>query len=311
MCLSTKHKNKHNVAKAILFVIVLLGGVGAFIAYFAQGNNAAPLNPKGVIAAQQSHLMFMSASIVMAVAVPTVLLLYFFAWKYRESNNKATYHSEAHHGKLFVVSIWLIPTIAMLVLAIILVPVTRKLDPKKSVVTDRAPITIQVVALRWKWLFLYPEQQIASVNTLTIPKDQPVVFELTADDAPMSSFWIPNLAGQLYAMTGHVNRLNILATQNGDYPGSSAEINGKGFAGMRFITHVTSDQDYKTWLNQVKGSSGGLDMAAYNHLLQPTEDQPAATYSGYADDLYNKVIMKYMGSHAGHDMSSMSHEGQQ
>ena len=291
--------------KAVLFVVVLLGGVGAYIAHFAQGHNAAPLNPKGLVAAEQAHVMFVSAAIVLDIAVPTILLLYYVAWKYRASNGTVAYRSEARQSKTFVFSIWAIPTIAMLVLALILVPVTRKLDPKKQLVSSRTPITIQVIAMRWKWLFLYPDQQIATVNTITIPKDQPVVFELTADDAPMSSFWIPNLAGQLYAMTGHVNHLNMVANQMGDYPGSSAEINGKGFAGMRFSTHVTSDQNFKTWVNQVKARSGELDTTAYAQLVKPSEDMPPSDYSTYADDLYNNVIMKYMGSHSSHEMTAM------
>ena len=293
--LSNKHKNKHAVAKAILFVFVLLGSVGAYIAHFGHGNESQ-LNPKGLVAAQQAHLMFISAFIVLVVIVPTLLLLYFIAWKYRASNSKASYRSEARHTKPFVFTIWAIPTAAMLLLAIILIPVTHKMDPKNQAANGRTPITIQVVALRWKWLFLYPEQQIATVNTITIPKDQPVTFELTADDAPMSSFWIPNLAGQLYAMTGHVNRLSMVASDIGTYPGRSAEINGAGFADMRFTAHVTSEQDFQQWANQVKATSGPLDQSTYGSLSKPTEAVPASSYSTYAPDLYNTIIMKYMGS---------------
>ena len=244
--------------------------------------------------------MYLVTAIVLAVAVPTVAILYMVAWKYRASNDQATYKAKAHDGKYFVFSIWAVPTIAMLLLAVILVPVTHRLDPKKQVGSDKAPITIQVIALRWKWLFLYPEQQIATVNTLTIPKDQPVTFELTADDAPMSSFWIPNLAGQLYAMTGHVNHLNVVANEVGNYPGSSAEINGDGFADMKFNARVTTDQEFNTWVNQVRATSGTLDTAAYSGLVKPSENHIVENYSTYADDLYNKVIMKYLGEHSSH-----------
>ena len=296
--LRRKHKNKLSVAKALLFVFLLVGGVSAYIMHFLKDSNTSTLNPKGSVAAEQTHLIYLVAAIVLGVAVPTLMLLYFTAWKYRASNNKATYEPGAHNGKTFVFSIWAIPTLAMLILALILVPVTRRLDPKKPVDNGRVPITIQVVALRWKWLFLYPEQQIATINNITIPKNQPVTFELTADEAPMSSFWIPNVGGQLYAMTGHVNRLNLMATEIGEYHGASAEINGPGFADMRFTAKVTSDQDFQKWVNQIKRESTQLDESVYNNLRKPSEDQPTASYYPYAPDLYNNVVMKYMDMHA-------------
>ncbi len=301
--------------RAIFIIGALILGVAGYISHFAHGHNAAPLNPKGLVSSEQVRLMFLATTIVILVAVPTLLVLYFVAWKYRASNNRVAYKSESHHTKMFVTGIWLFPTLIMLLLAIILVPITQKLDPKSQASNGKTPLTIQVIALRWKWLFLYPDQQIATVNTVNIPNDRPVSFELTADDAPMSSFWIPNLAGQLYAMTGHVNHLNLLATTNGDYPGNSAEINGKGFAGMRFVTHVTSTSDFNNWIKQTRSKSAELDSSTYARLAEPSEDTPATTYSAYADDLYNKVIMKYMGAHSGHnlknnEMSNMNHQGQ-
>jgi cytochrome o ubiquinol oxidase subunit 2 len=307
--LSTKHKHKHAVAKAILLLCVVLGGLGAYVVHFSKGSTVGPLTTKGPIAAEQANLIYLSVAIVLAVLVPTVLLLYYFAWKYRESNHEATYKPEVHHGKAFVATMWLFPTLVMLVLAGILVPVTRRLDPRTPVDNGTAPMTIQVVALRWKWLFLYPEQQIATVNSLTIPKDQPVTFELTADETPMSSFWVPNLGGMLYAMTGHVNRLNLMATKIGAYSGSSAEINGAGFAGMRFTANVTSKQDFSKWVNQVQYKTNPLDDTVYTNLRQPSEAMPVTSYSTYAPDLYNNILMKYMGDMSGMDMSSMNHEG--
>ena len=302
----TKHKNKLSVTKALLFVFMLVGGVSAYIMYFLKGSNVSTLNPKGAVAAEQANLIYLAVAIVLVVAVPTLVLLYFIAWKYRASNNKATYEPGSGHGKKFVFNIWAIPTLAMLILAIILVPITQRLDPKKPVDNGKAPITIQVVALRWKWLFLYPEQQIATVNNITIPKNQPVTFELTADEAPMSSFWIPNVGGQIYAMTGHVNRLNLMATEIGEYHGASAEINGPGFAGMRFTANVTNDKDFENWVQSLRKESKRLDDSTYTMLRKPSENEPAATYSAYAPDLYNKVVMKYMGTHANHKADNTS-----
>jgi len=294
-----KQPRQHAVLEAILFVSMVVIAVSLYIAHFARRTHSSQLSPAGTIARDQQHLMYVVAGIVLAVAVPTIVLLYFMAWKYRETNAKATYRSETKNSRSFVVMIWGIPIVTILLLAAILVPVTHRLNPKTQAANGKAPITIQVIALRWKWLFLYPDQHIATVNTITIPKDQPISFELTADDAPMSSFWIPKLSGQLYAMTGHVNHLNMVASTPGTYTGSSAEINGAGFADMTFAANVTTYQEFASWVDAVKTAPNQLSQSDYDALMKPSEKVAPSNYSGYADDLYNKVVMKYM-SHMEH-----------
>jgi cytochrome o ubiquinol oxidase subunit 2 len=278
-------------------------GLGALLMVLLHGNDIALLNPKGLIAGQQMNLMLFSAGLLLTIAVPTVFLFYFFAWKYRETNEKATYDPQVRHGKWFVPTMWLLPSVFMLVLAMVMWTSTHRLEPQKPIAAKAKPITIQVVALRWKWLFIYPEQKIATVNYVQVPTDTPVEFELTADDAPMSSFWIPHWGGQLYAMTGHVNRLNLIAETAGDSVGSSAEINGSGFAGMKFTARATSKDDFDLWVrsNQLYGDA--LDAPAYDALAKPSEDNPQAFYSLADTGLYDKVLMKYMGSHG-----NMGHE---
>jgi len=230
------------------------------------------------------------------IAVPTVAFLYHTAWKYRETNPKAGYEPELKRGKLFNVGIWLVPAAFMLTLSVVMWTATHRLQPQKAIASSVKPLTIQVVALRWKWLFIYPEQKIATVNFVQIPKDTPVRFELTADDTPMSAFWIPNLGGMLYAMTGHVNLLNLMAHTPGNYPGSVAEINGAGFAEMRFAAKVSSQEDFDAWVSDTHFAPKTLDEAEYTKLLQPSQGNPAAFYSDYEPGLYDKVLMKYMGS---------------
>ena len=176
-------------------------------------------------------------------------------------------------------------------------PSTHKLDPRRAIASKENPITIQVVALRWKWLFIYPEQKIATVNFVQIPVDTPIEFDLTADETPMSSFWIPQLSGQLYAMTGHTNRLNVMATSKGDYIGKSAEINGAGFAGMKFITHATTRSEFEQWAKEVKTSLNSLDNATYDKLVEPSENNSLAFYNNVDLAIYDKVLMKYGGQH--------------
>jgi cytochrome o ubiquinol oxidase subunit 2 len=284
---------------------LLLIGFGIFelvlvLRYFLRGKNVALLNPKGLIAHQQMNLIFYTVGILLIVAVPTIFLLYFVAWKYRESNNRATYDANQRLTKRGSLGLWAIPTVVVLLLTVVMIPATHRLAPKKVISSDAATLKVQVIALRWKWLFIYPEQKVASLNYLQIPVDIPVTFELTTDEAPMSSFWIPNLGGQLYTMTGHVNRLNLIATTAGEYPGSSAEINGAGFSKMRFTARASSVIEFEQWVQEAKNSNKTLDMPTYKDMVRPSEGNQATLYASYDDALYDTVVAKYTGSSRGH-----------
>lgn len=264
------------------------------------GNDITLFNPKGLIAGEQARLMITIVAIFLGVAVPALFLLYFFAWKYRESNTqvKRTSRSKRH---LSGFSLWIIPCSVLLLMASIMIPATHRLDPHKAISASNQPITIQVVALQWKWLFIYPEQNIASVNFVQLPVDTPVQFNLTADEAPMNSFWIPHLGGQLYAMTGHSNQLNLMGDTVGDYPGQAAEINGEGFSHMRFTARISSQQDFNGWVKRVQSSSNPLTDNTYQQLLKPSEKNQSVLYSSTPKDLYDTVLAKYSGSHGSHD----------
>lgn len=299
-----KGSKKHSRFRAMRVGVLALIGLAVLLYVMLFGNNIAILNPKGLIAEEQLKLIVFSVVLLLIVAVPVVFALYFTAWKYRESNAKAAYAPETRESKLLAVSMWAIPSVFMLVLAVVMIPATHKLEPKKVIAGETKPLTVQVVATRWKWVFIYPEQKIATVNFLQIPVDTPVTFELTADEAPMSSFWIPNLGGMLYAMNGHVNRLNLMATTPGDYPGSTAEINGAGFAGMKFTARAGSREEFDLWVQGVQLTGKALTRAEYDKLVKPSEDYPATFYSEYENDLYDKVLMKYAGSGHNHEQAS-------
>lgn len=295
----TKHKNKRTQSNHVALILLGLAGLGLSITMLLQGVNVALFDPKGLVAREQHNLMLVTVVLLLAIAVPTLAVFYFFAWKYRESNEKARHNPDAQHGKFFVFSLWAIPTVFMLALASVMWPATHKLTPKQAIASSVHPITIQVVAMRWKWLFIYPEQNIATVNFVQLPINTPVQFQLTADETPMSSFSIPQLGGQLYAMTGHQNQLNLIADTPGDYAGRSAEINGAGFAGMKFTAHASSMADFNAWVQDVKQASGVLDTATYKKLLSPSQDNTAVFYSRAESDLYSKLVIKYSGSHGG------------
>lgn len=301
-----KHKKRHSSRKTFALMSLGLLGLGLTIAMLLQGTDIKLFNPKGVIAEQQLNLIIFSVALLLTAAVPTLILLYAFAWKYRDTGDESSYDPEARHGRLLVFSIWAIPSVFMLALGLVMWPSTHKLEPKKTIESNVKPITIQVVAMRWKWLFIYPEHNIATVNYVQIPVGTSVQFDLSADEAPMSSFWVPHLGGQLYAMTGHVNRLNLMAEQPGEYPGSSAEINGRGFAGMKFTTKATTKAEFDEWVKEMKASSAPLDSDQYEKILKPSENAPIAFFSPVEADLYAKILMKYEGSHA---HRTETHEG--
>ena len=307
--MASKNKKGLGVGWIMLIVVTALVDLGLLITYLVRGKNIALFNPKGFIAQEQYDLMMFVIIVLFAVLIPVMSFFFFNAWKYRESNTKAKHTPDANHSKFLVFGMWLIPTAIMLVLASVMWPATHRLAPQKSIDSDKKLLTIQVISLRWKWLFLYPEQGIATVNFVQIPVDTPVQFEMTADETPMSSFWIPNLGGQLYTMTRHVNRLNLMSDTVGDYPGSTPEINGIGFTGMKFTARVSSDKDFEQWAQTVKQSPDALDVSTYNELLQPSQNNPAVHYSAFDDNLFDNVIMKYAGSMEGHSNEDSDEEG--
>lgn len=302
----SKHTKDKSLATILARMLIGLFVFGIVIGLSLRSKNIAVFNSAGSIASQQRHLIIFAGLVVLAVAIPTLTVLYFMAWRYRDSNTKSSYQSEDKTGKFFNITIWAFPTAVMLLLAIVLVPATSRLQPSKAIASGAQPITIQVMAMRWKWLFIYPAQNIATVNFVQIPKDVPVVFTLTADEAPMSSFWVPNLGGQLYAMTGHINRLNLIADRIGDFQGRSAEINGAGFEGMKFTARVSSEEDFQSWVRSTQRTPAALDTSAYANLLKPSENNKAEMYSPVDASLYSAAVMKYMGSH-NHQMTELDH----
>jgi cytochrome o ubiquinol oxidase subunit 2 len=288
-------QSAHN--RIVLFVLLGLIDLGLLVATLLRGTDVTLFSPKGLIAGEQMRLMLFSGGLLLLIGLPSLMLLYFFAWKYRETNEKASYEPNARRGKYFVFTIWAIPSVFMIILSSVMWVTTHKIEPQKPIASTTKQLTIQVIAMRWKWLFIYPEQNIATVNFIQLPTRTPVQFQLTADDAPMSSFWIPHLGGQLYAMTGHVNTLNLMAGTLGDYTGRSAEINGPGFADMQFKAHVGTQAEFDEWVRDVGQSRDALDSASYADLLKPSEKNQYAYYSSLEANLYSSVLAKYGGSH--------------
>lgn len=253
----------------------------------------ALLFPKGIIAIEERNMLFILQAIMLVVIIPVYFFTFLFSWIYRANNPQGKYDPDFIHSTFFETLWWGIPFVFTAIIAVFTWIKTHELDPFKPIESDRKPITIQVIALQWKWLFIYPEEQVAGINYLQFPKDVPLRFEITAD-APMNSFWIPDLGGQIYAMPSMRTELNLIAQEYGDFRGSSANLSGEGFSGMHFIAKASTDEDYLAWIEKAKNSSQSLDYEEYNRLVKPSKDNPQELYALKDIAIFNKVLMKYM-----------------
>ncbi len=282
--------------KIAMLVLVALGLLAACGVYLGQ-QNIAVLEPKGIIGMKEKDLMVTASLLMLIVVVPVFILTWVFAWKYRETNEKAKHTPDWEHNSLAECCWWGVPVVIIAILAVLTWKSSHELNPFTPIESEKEPITIQVVALQWKWLFLYPEQGIAAVNFVQFPENTPVEFEITAD-APMNSFWIPQLGGQIYAMPGMQSKLHLMANEIGEYRGSSSNISGDGFAGMVFTAKVTSEEEFAAWVAQVKQSDKVLDWHGYEQLALPSSYAPVSYYVLQQRNLFQQVLMKYMAPSA-------------
>ncbi|MFC5432026.1 ubiquinol oxidase subunit II [Paraburkholderia denitrificans] len=262
--------------------LVLLGGCSSVL-----------LNPKGDIGSQEKHLILVALGLMLLVVIPVIALTLWFAWRYRASNTRATYAPKWAHSTAIEVVVWSIPCVIVLTLGMLIWRTTHSLDPYRPIESQQKPLRVDVVALNWKWLFIYPDYGVASVNQLAIPVDTPVSFRLTAESL-MNSFFIPQLGSQVYAMSGMQTKLHLIANEPGVYAGRSAAFSGPGFSDMHFDTLATSRADFDAWIARAKASRVPLTNAAYAHLAQPGEKTPVTLYSSVAPDLFESVVNKYM-----------------
>ncbi len=275
------------------FFILLSLAAALFLTLLLYRGESAVMNPKGMIAWKQRNLIVISTILMLIVVIPAFILTFVFAWRYRANNTKAKYAPNWDYSNLIESIWWGLPFAIIFVLSIITWKRSHELDPFKPIDSSRKPIEIQVVALQWKWLFIYPEQNIASVNFVQFPKETPIRFHITAD-APMNSFWIPELGGQIYAMPGMSAQLHLIADAIGDFRGSSANLSGRGFSGMTFVAKATSQEEFEGWVQTVKQSSQVLNTNLYNSLVHPSERNPVTHYSLGEEKLYEQIMMKYM-----------------
>ncbi|MEX3633535.1 ubiquinol oxidase subunit II [Paraburkholderia sp. BR14320] len=255
-------------------------------------SNLDILNPKGSVGLAERDLIATSVWAMLIVVVPVILMTLFFAWRYRASNRNAEYKPGWTHSTAIEVVVWTIPALIILFLAVLTWKSTHELDPYRPLESEVKPINVEVVALDWKWLFIYPDLGIASVNQLAIPVGTPVNFRITSDTV-MNSFFIPQLGGQIYAMAGMQTRLHLIADHAGDYAGLAANFSGKGFSDMKFRTLASSPEEFNAWVEKVRASSDRLDMDRYHAVSEPSEKDPVRYFSTVDPKLFNNIIAKY------------------
>lgn len=248
------------------------------------------LSGGGVVGAQESALIIHATLLMLIVIVPVLGLLFFFAWRYRAGSG-ARYEPEWEHSALDELVWWAVPLEIVLVLAAVTWISTHKLDPHKALASNTPALQVEVVALPWKWLFIYPQYGIATVNELYIPAGTPITFAITAQ-APMNSFWIPALGGQIYAMTGMVVPLSLMADKPGTYQGLSANYSGPGFADMHFVATAMDSASFEQWAQSMQQGTSSLTFAAYAALAAPGTTTPL-TFGTSDPALFDEILNQF------------------
>lgn len=296
--------------RSLLLAPVLLGGCKMIV-----------LHPAGDVAQQQGDLVVFSTLLMLVIIVPVMALTLLFAWRYRAGNKAATYRPDWDHSTHLELVIWAAPLLIIICLGALTWVSTHLLDPYRAlartgpgqpVAAETRPLEVEVVALDWKWLFIYPEQGIATVNELALPVNRPVRFRISSSSV-MNSFYIPALAGQIYAMPGMQTTLHGVFNRTGEFTGFSANYSGAGFSHMRFAAKSVTEGDFERWVAQAKAAGGSLDRATYLKLEKPSEREPVRRFAAVDRGLFNAIINLCVepGKMCTHDMMALDARGGQ
>lgn len=247
------------------------------------------LAPAGPVGRAERTILINALVIMLAIVIPTILATLGFAWWYRESNTKARYLPRfAYSGRLELI-IWSIPTLVILFLGGVIWTGSYALDPRKSLASREPPLEVQVVSLDWKWLFIYPEQRVASVNQLVVPAGRPVRFSLTSASV-MNQFFVPELGSMIATMNRMVTHLNLQADEPGEYYGLSAQFSGDGFSDMQFVVKAVPSEDFSAWIADARRNGSALDRAQYMALLRPSQNVRPVTYRDADPTLFHAIV---------------------
>ncbi len=283
--------------------IAVIGGVAVLS---LGGCEMVVMDPSGDVARQQAQLIWIATWLMLIVIVPVFILTALFAWKYRASNRDADYDPEWHHSTTLEIVIWTIPLMIIIVLSGITFVATHRLDPYAPIsrISEDQPVpanaetlVIEAVALDWKWLFLYPQHGVATVNELAAPVDRPIRFKITSGSV-MNSFFVPALAGQIYAMSGMETKLHAVINEPGVYDGFSANYSGHGFSHMYFKFHGLDEAGFDDWIGKLRAGGDALDESTYLRLENPTVEHPVTYYATVEEGLYHAILNRCVAGRA-------------
>ena len=282
---------RHGLFAALLIGAAALGGCSEGV-----------LDPKGPIAAAEREILFNSLAIMLAIVVPTILATLGIAYWFRSSNRRARYRPDFIYSGRLELLVWSIPAMTVLLVGGVAWIGAHDLDPRRPIASSVDPVRVQVVSLDWKWLFIYPDQGIASVNHLTVPVGTPVAFELTSSGV-MNSFFVPQLGSQIYTMAGMVTHLHLQADHEGTYRGLSANYSGEGFADMRFTVDAVLPEAFAQWIDGTRSAGPMLDAGTYAALAKPSSAVAPFTYRSVAPDLFNGILGSAMHPHGSAELA--------
>jgi cytochrome o ubiquinol oxidase subunit 2 len=263
---------------------ILLAPISILLASCGQG----VLDPHGPVGRAERVLLYNATAIMLAVVVPVIILTAVFAWWFRAGNIRAQYLPEWEYSGRLEMIVWSIPALVIVFLGGIAWVSSHELDPPRPVASDMPPVEVQVVSLDWKWLFIYPAQEVASLNRLVVPVGTPIRFRLTSKNV-MNSFFVPQLGSQIYTMPGMTTQLNLQADEAGIYSGLSAQFSGEGFSDMRFDLVAVPTTQFEAWVKATKAHGGALDAAAFATLASPSKVDKPTTYARFAPGLFEAV----------------------
>jgi len=284
----------------VLLAIALIGTA------FLGGCSGGVLDPKGPIAAAERLIMLNSTGIMLAIVIPTILATLGVAWWFRSSNERARYLPDFEYSGRVELLVWSIPAMTVLLVGGVTWLSSYDLDPRKPIPSTAKPVRVQVVSLDWKWLFIYPGHEIATVNALTVPVGTPISFELTSSGV-MNSFFVPQLGGQIYTMAGMVTRLHLLADQTGTFRGMSANYSGAGFSDMYFHVDAVQPERFAQWVAATRTTGPVLNAQTYADLAKPSQAVTPFSYRAVAPDLFKGIVSSLStAEHASHPVSPTS-----
>ncbi len=270
------HRKRGPIAAALL-PLMLAGCAGGV------------LDPQGPVGAAEKTILLNSLGIMLAIVIPTILAILGVAWWFRASNTRAFHRPDWEYSGRIEMIVWSIPAMVILLLGGITWISSHDLDPPRPLVSPIKPVNVEVVSLDWKWLFIYPDQGIASVNRMVVPAGTPVSFRLTSATV-MNSFFVPQLGSQIYTMAGMTTRLNLMADKPGVYPGLSAQFSGDGFSGMRFTYEAVSQAQFDQWVAGARAQGGALNGASYAVLAKESKDVVPFTYRAVMPGLFDAIV---------------------